>query len=184
MKKTLNRIRATLAIVATASSSVAFAAAGDPVGPFGLGVGQSSCAEAMRRLGAPELSGDGPVKEAVAADPGALYPGATKVFMLCMEDKLEAVFLTIGKGGMGNEAAAEVYGFLAGKYKRTAGGPMPRVGSGFARFSPAGAVVQLAAPHMSFTFDVAYMSTKLHNLAEVGRKAQEQAAKDAKRSAL
>lgn len=154
--------------------------------PLGMTIGTTSCADAMKRIGASKLEGGKAPGQGVAeaADPSAVYVGATNILAVCGEGKLVAVVMELSKGGMGNPAAREVFGTLSSKYKRIAGGAIPTVGDGYARFESDGVVVELKAPHLSFEFTLTYADKGLWERTERSKNQRADAEKKAKDNAL
>ena len=83
--------------------------------------------------------------------------GLTEVFYIFDKDqKLAGVLMQMGKGRF-----AEVFGFLAGKYKVTAQ-ERPFVGNQFGRFKAKGATIELIAPHLGFEMQANYICDDLY----------------------
>ena len=129
-----------------------------PPAPLGLVIGVTSCDAGLKVIGAKKLQRSGASLEANSQHPEALYPGAASAGFVCVNDKVEAVLLTVNKGGMGNPAGKELYKTLKSKYKQVIGGPIASVGDSFARFEGDGAVVQLVSPHLSFQVSLLYVT--------------------------
>ena len=162
------------------------AAASSPgAAPFGLAVGSASCDAVRTRFGRSDekdLGGGDLWLE--ARGPEQLYPGATKVAARCSEGKVIAIVVEASKGGMGADAAREVYATLSSKYRLVAGGPMPALGDGYARFVAGNTVVEQTSPHLSFEFKVTYLSKAFYDELQADGKRERDQAQQKKRSTL
>lgn len=168
----------------TTATAFATANAATPT-PLGMTIGATSCADAMKRIGATKLDGKAPGQGlAESNSPSDVYSGATSILVVCGDGKLAAVILELAKGGLGNPAAREAYGTLSSKYKRVAGGAVPTVGDGYARFESDGVVVELKAPHMSFEFVLTYAGKDLWEGMQRSKNQRAAAEKKAKGDAL
>ena len=166
-------------------SVTASAAAPQNASPFGLEIGVATCDAARAILGKvseSKLDNNDVLLE--AANPSALYEGATKLIVRCSEKRVFAVQFEASKGGMGNEASRDVYAGLARKYKRVEGGPMPSLGNGYARFVSGNSVVEQSAPHLSFEFTVTYYEKGLYDSIVASNKANAKKSRDSKQSSL
>jgi hypothetical protein len=124
--------------------------------PFGIVVG-GHCEAGVARLGEVRkvLVAENEF-DFIAQDPKAIYGPATGVTIRCLSEKVVAMTLTMQKIGIANEEARATYRALEKTYKRVAGGPVPQVGNGYARFTKGDSVIELYSPHMSFVFNVGY----------------------------
>jgi hypothetical protein len=95
-----------------------------------------------------------------------------------------AVQLKASKGGMGNTSAREAYINLSKKYKLQAGGPMPSVGNGYAKFLAGNTVIEEESPHMSFDFTVTYFDKSFYELLNSSSKEEERQKQSKKQSSL
>lgn len=75
----------------------------------------------------------------------------------------------------------EVFGFLSGKYKVSAK-QIPFVGNKFARLKGKGAMVELDAPHLSFTMEARYLRDDLFQQFNAQSEAEAQQKKASERS--
>ena len=158
---------------------------GKTASPFGLELGQATCALAKAQLS--------PVQEQKLDDgdllieslnPQNLYAGTKKIVARCHESRVIAVHMVADKGGMGNPAAGEAFTSLSKKYKLVQGGPMPSLGNGYARFSAGQSVIEQSAPHLSFEFTVSYMEKSFYDQLMSSGQSDKQTAANRKRSAL
>lgn len=178
------RIGAT-ALVFAFISFTASAATSSNASPFGLEIGVASCDVARAKLGRViESKLDGNDVLLTAAAPSALYDGASKAIVRCIDGKVIAVQIEASKGGMGNDGAREVYSNLSKKYKLVAGGPMPNLGNGYARYDAGNSVVEQDAPHLSFEFTLTYYEKSFYSSIVTSKKEKERRAKEKKQSSL
>ena len=162
------------------------ASAGTPnAAPFGLEIGVASCAAAREKLGRVEERqlGGTDVLLTVAA-PAALYEGATEVVVRCSDNIVIAVQIEASKGGMGNAGSRAAYANLSKKYQRVAGGDMPELGSGYARFAAGNAMIEQDAPHMRFEFTVTYYKKSFYDCIVASRREKDKQSRDKQASAL
>jgi hypothetical protein len=153
--------------------------------PFGLEIGVASCDAARAKLGRIEESKLGGSDVLLtAADPSALYEGANKAVVRCGDGKVIAVQIGASKGGMGSEGSRGVYANLSKKYKLVAGGPMPQLGNGYARFQSGNSVIEQDAPHLSFEFTLTYYEKSFYDGIVASNKDKEKKAADKKQSSL
>lgn len=171
-------------VLAFAGAAVAAAAHAAPPAPLGMAFGVASCEEALKTIGAPKLVRVGSELEASAPNPGALYPGAKSVGFICRDGRVAAVLMDVDKGGMGNPGGRELYNNLSAKYRRIAGGPIPTVGNGFARFVADDAVIHLVSPHLSFEVSVIFVTKRYWDEMNAEYAAAAKAQHDAKKSKL
>lgn len=159
-------------IAGFALSSIAQAASANAT-PLGIEVGVASCEVARAKLGRVTEKAIGRDVLLEAKSPEEVYPGASQVVARCSErDRVIAVLIEASKGGMGNEASRQAYATLASKYKRVAGGPMPSLGDGYARFVAGSTVVEQSAPHLSFQFSVVYYDKAFYDLLQAKNEEQ------------
>lgn len=152
--------------------------------PLGLEIGSASCADARGVLGASNEKAIGQDLLLTAQRPGQTYPGATKVLVRCSADRVIAVQLEMTKGGMGNGNARATYATLKKKYKQVAGGPMPSLGDGYARFVAGNTVIEQDASHLRFEFTVTYYTSALYERLREADRRSEQETKEKKEQAL
>lgn len=139
-------------------------AAGSPtkVAPLGFALGEASRSVVTSTLrGQVELEPQGTNRYSagpmlLAEGAGLGITGLEKVlFIFDRTDTLVAVEMTLDKEF--DRGFDKAYGRLAAKYpvvKQT----VPFVGNKYARFESAGNVIELDAPHLSFTMAVVYMT--------------------------
>lgn len=153
--------------------------------PFGLEVGVAACDAARAKLqGAEERSLGGQDVWLETTEVEDLYPGATKVAARCSGNRVIAVQVEASKGGMGNDGARQAYATLASKYKRVAGGPMPSLGDGYARFVAGSSVIEQNSPHLSFEFTVTYYEKAFFDAIKASNAAEQKNKTKKKESAL
>lgn len=175
---------AALGLMGLISSACAYAAPSSNAAPFGLEIGKATCAEARQKLGQADekpLGGDTWLE---TSDANHLYPEATKVAVRCSGGVVIAVQIEASKGGMGNEGSRQAYSTLAGKYKRVAGGPMPSLGDGYARFAAGNSVIEQSAPHLSFEFTITYFDKSFYDALNASNDADRRRKENKKSSAL
>jgi hypothetical protein len=177
-----------LAAVTTALFSLSKSAAQQTsmnASPFGLEIGTASCDAARSKLGNITESKLDASDVLLAADnPSELYEGATKAIVRCRGDRVIAVQFEASQGGVSNATSREVYSVLSRQYKLAAGGPMPRVGDGYARFVSGHSVIEQSAPHLSFEFTVTYYEKGFYEGIVASDKAQAEQGKKFMTSAL
>ena len=187
MKSThMFNIKVSAAAFAVAIASIsASAATSSNASPFGLEIGVASCDAARAKLGSVEETKLGDIDILLTAkDPSALYEGARKAVVRCGDGKVTAVQIEATKGGMGNQGSREVYVNLSKKYKLVAGGPMPQLGNGYARFAAGNSVIEQDAPHLSFEFTLTYYEKALYDGIVASNNAKVKKANDKKQSSL
>ena len=188
MKSTFNLLAISLTTVTTALFSLSLSAAQPAsvnASPFGLEIGSATCDAARAKLGHIKESKLDSADALLEADnPSALYEGATKVIVRCGSNRVIAVQFKASKGGMNSTASREVYSGLNRKYKLVAGGPMPQLGDGYARFVSGNSIVEQSAPHLSFEFTVTYYERGFYDSILASNKAQAEQGQKAKASAL
>lgn len=132
------------------------------VAPLGFALGETSRSVVIQTLrGKVELEPQGTNRYSagpmlLAEGAGLGITGLEKVlFIFDRTNTLVAVEMTLDKEF--DRGFDKVYGRLAAKYpvvKKT----VPFVGNKYARFESAGNVIELDAPHLSFTLTVTYMT--------------------------
>jgi hypothetical protein len=153
--------------------------------PFGLEIGVASCDAARAKLGhADESKLGGTDVLLTATNPSALYEGASKAVVRCSNGHVAAVQFEASKGGMANEGSRDVYSGLSKKYKLIAGGPMPQLGNGYARFQSGNSIIEQSAPHLSFEFTVTYYEKGFYDSVVASNKADEKKSQANKQSSL
>lgn len=177
----INATALALAFVSVSASS----ASPSNAAPFGLEIGVATCEAARAKLGrVEETKVGGSDVLLIAKDPSALYDGASKARVRCSEGHVIVVQIEASKGGMGSEGARGVYANLGKKYKLIAGGPMPQLGNGYARFSAGNSIIEQEAPHLSFEFTLTYYEKSFYENIIVSIKNKEKKADDKKESSL
>jgi hypothetical protein len=178
------KFNATTLTLVLASLS-AMAAPPQNAAPFNLEIGTATCDAARAKLGRVDESKLGGTDVLLTAkNPSALYDGASAASVRCSEGRVIAVQIEASKGGMGNEGAREVFAGLSKKYKLVAGGPMPQLGNGYARFQSGNSVIEQDAPHLSFEFTLTYFEKSFYDSLVTSSKDKEKKAADKKQSSL
>lgn len=153
--------------------------------PFGLELGQATCTLAAASFG--------PIQEeklqggdvlVTSTSPTKIYPGASKVFARCRANRVIAVQVELSKGGMGSESSREAFATLKSKYKLVAGGPMPSLGDGYARFVAGNSVIEQEAPHLSFDFTITYFEKSFYDQLLSNKAKEKQETESRKKSTL
>ncbi len=181
-----------LFVIATSLSTLSLcslpALSAQPVGqnasPFGLEIGVATCNAARAKIGALSEKKVGDDTLLYPDNPSSLYEGARSAMVRCSNNLVIAVQFQASKGGMSSEASREVYAGLSKKYKLVAGGPMPSLGNGYARFSSGNSVIEEDAPHMSFEFTVTYYEKGFYDGIVASNKAEAKKSKEGKQSSL
>lgn len=156
--------------------------------PLGIEIGSSTCQAVAERFGV--AVGRDPAHASLARvplpSPAAHYPGAESIQAWCSAPTAPVVLLTLSvdKGGLGNPASREAYANLQAKYRRVAGGPPPGVGDGYARFEGGDTVIELRAPHLSFSFELSYFTRAVYQQAQTNQQAAQQREAQARRDGL
>lgn len=153
----------------------------DTAAPWGIGIG-GACQAGLAKMGATQqrtLEGGDTLH--VAQGSNTLYPGAKEMSLRCSQGKVIALQLVAPKEGMGNPAARAAYQALAQHYKKVAGGPIPQLGDGYARFVKGASVIEIEARHLDFDFTVTYLSQTFYDaiVQSNQKRAQERQAKRA-----
>lgn len=170
--------------VLLAATATAFAAAPSGASPLGLAIGAATCGQARQALQKSTEKAVGQDTLLTASDPGALYPGAGEVVVRCSGDAVIALQMKLPKGGMNAENSREVYAGLNKKYKQVAGGAMPTLGNGYARFAAGNTVIEQDAPHLSFEFTVTYYAKSYYDQLQANARKEEQERQRKKQSGL
>lgn len=184
MKKQILSTLAGAAIAAVSSTSLASPGSAANAAPIGLQLGVATCDQARQAL---KPSSEKKVGEdiLVSADqPSGLVPGAESVLARCSGDVVIAVQMKLPKGGMGNLNTRDAYANLKRKYRQVAGGAMPELGNGYARFAAGNSVIEQDAPHLSFEFTLTYYTKSFYDSIVEENKRAERDAKDKKNAAL
>lgn len=187
MKSTsMSNVKISAATFAIALASIsASAAPSSNAAPFGLEIGVATCDAARAKLGRVEESKLGGTDVLLtASDPSALYDGASKAAVRCGDGKVIAVQIEASKGGMGSEGSRGVYANLSKKYKLVAGGPMPQLGNGYARFAAGNSIIEQDAPHLSFAFTLTYFEKSFYDSIVASNKEKQKKSADKKQSSL
>ncbi len=176
-------------VLAIALAAVSFQASSatpsQSVSPFGLEIGAATCDAAREKLGPHDESTLGGADVLLTSkDPSALYDGASKAVVRCSDGKVIAVQIEASKGGMGSEGSRGVYTLLSKKYKRVAGGPMPQLGDGYARFQSGNSVIEQNAPHLSFVFTLTYYEKSFYESIISSNKEKAKKKNDKKQASL
>lgn len=167
------------------SSLTALAAPSTNAMPFGLEIGVATCETARARLGqVEETKLDGNDLLLRAAAPSTIYEGASKAVVRCSDGKVIAVQIEAPKGGMGNGGSRDVYANLSKKYKVVAGGAMPQLGNGYARFAAGNSIIEQDSPHLSFVFTVTYYKKSFYDSIVASNKDKDKKAREKKESSL
>jgi hypothetical protein len=85
---------------------------------------------------------------------------------------------------MGSEGSRGVYANLSKKYKLVAGGPMPQLGNGYARFAAGNSIIEQDAPHLSFEFTLTYYEKSFYDSIVASNKDKEKKSSEKKQSSL
>ena len=182
--KTSKTLVAALATMPLLAALPAQAAAAGNATPLGLEIGVATCAAARQKLGHAEEKPLGADTWLETSEAEQFYPDATKVAVRCSGGRVIAVQIEASKGGMGNEGSRQAYNTLAGKYKRVAGGPMPSLGNGYARFVAGNTVIEQSAPHLSFEFTITYFEKGFYEALNASNDADRRRQDNKKSSAL
>jgi hypothetical protein len=170
-----------LALGALSGSAMAASSAA----PIGLEIGGASCDTARAKLGRSDESKlDGSDILLSALDPNTLYDGASKAIVRCSDGKVIAIQIEASKGGMASEGSRDVYANLSKKYRLVAGGPMPQLGNGYARFTAGNSIIEQDSPHLSFEFTVTYYEKSFYDSIVASKKAKEKKSAEKKQSSL
>jgi len=157
-----------IAIVAACFAGAAQAKT-ENAAPFGIEIG-GSCKDALTKMGPTVLSDAFGDAIHTAKNPGALFPGASEVFIRCEGEDVLALQFSAPKG-FGNPEARSVYLTLSKLYKRVEGSQIPEVGSGYARFVKGSNVIEIGAPHLNPNFTVVYYTKRFYDgLTEFAKK--------------
>lgn len=167
------------------ASLTASAASSSNATPFGLEIGVATCDGARAKLGqVGETKLDGSDALLTAATPSAIYEGASKAVVRCSDGKVIAVQIEAPKGGMGNGGSRDVYANLSKKYKLVAGGSMPQLGNGYARFASGNSIIEQDSPHLSFVFTLTYYEKSFYDSIVASKKDKDKKAREKKETSL
>jgi len=170
--------RTTLTVAALTLCAMSQASAASNAAPFGLEIGVATCASARAKL----PNGQDIWLESTHTED--LYPGSVEVGVRCSQDRVIAVQVKAAKGGMENPGSRQAYATLSGKYKRVAGGAMPSLGDGYARFVAGNSVIEQSAPHLSFEFTVTYYDKAFYDFVLASNAQERKNRSTKKQSAL
>lgn len=174
-----------MALVLCLASLTASAVPASNAMPFGLEIGVATCDAARTKLGRVDvLKIDETDVLLTAANPSSIYEGASKAIVRCMAGTVVGVEIQASKGGMGNAGSRDAYANLNRKYKLVAGGAMPSLGNGYARFTAGNSVIELSSPHMNFDFTLSYYKKAFYDAILANKKEKEQKARESKAAAL
>lgn len=162
-KQVLHVFAAAGAAALLALPAAALAAAPTGASPLGLAIGVATCNEARQALRHSTEKAAGQDTLLTASDPGALYADAGEIVVRCSGDAVIALRMKLPKGGMDAENSRAIYAGLNKKYKQVAGGAMPTLGDGYARFASGNTVIEQDAPHLSFDFTVTYYTKSFYD---------------------
>lgn len=173
--KTFPRTIAAIALMTT--TFVGAVHAGDSgATPFGIEIG-GSCENALTKLGettSKEFQGEEGGLLHISVKPGAMFVGATELFVHCSMGVVAALQLKAPKGG-GNQGAKDVYATLSKLYKRIEGGPIPTVGNGYALFRRGDSIIEMSAPHLRSDFQLTYFMKEVYdNQKDIIQKEQQE----------
>lgn len=162
-----------------------YATAAPTAAPLGVEIGAATLEQVKRDIGGrtrlsdvginaysegPMLKGDGS---------GLEIDGLSEIlFIFDKANKLAGVVMTLPKGGMGSENVRKVMGMLGEKYK-TLQKNIPHVGNAYGKFKQGASIIEVDAPHMSFTMEVRYLSEAF--LASFNQRSQQERAEKQQR---
>lgn len=173
MKKLIVSSLAATTLAGSAYIAVAAPAGAANAAPLGLEIGVASCEQARQVLQPASEEKVGEDTLLTAAQPAQLMPGAQSVLVRCSGGAVIALQMKLPKGRMGNTSTREIYAGLKRKYKQVAGGAMPELGNGYARFAAGKTVIEQDAPHLSFEFTLTYYTKSFYDrIVEDNRRSQ------------
>ena len=70
------------------------------------------------------------------------------------------------------------------KYRLVAGGSMPELGNGYARFAAGNSIIEQDSPHLSFVFTVTYYEKSFYDSVVASNKKKDKKVRDNKESSL
>jgi hypothetical protein len=85
---------------------------------------------------------------------------------------------------MGNGGSRDVYSNLSKKYKLVAGGAMPQLGNGYARFAAGNSVIEQDSPHLSFVFTLTYYKKSFYDSIVASNKNKDKKTREKKEASL
>lgn len=134
-----------------------------PAAPLGLEIGKATCADLLRAAGKPPASDTdqvsvwarGPIVQ--LQDVGRFeLEGLEEVTAICdAQQRIVLLDLRLSKGGMPATYVQSTATQLDRKYKAVRRN-LPFVGNGSAEWRAPNAVIEIEAPHMSFSFALRY----------------------------
>lgn len=154
--------------------------------PFGIRIGQTSCADAARRLQPTVQNRQNSAVAYTVQNPGRHYEGARTIMFVCETENRPVILLSlvVDKGGVGSPAVAEAFKHLASKYRLVHGGRPPSVGNGHARFDAGMTIIELEVQHLSFQFSIGYFERNLHTRTMESMKNEARQATERRRGSL
>ena len=168
--KSIPKIVCTIAVMSASFIGSAHAKT-EAATPWGIEIG-GACQQGLDKMGATKQKSldDGDTMY-YAVDNNMLYQGAKEVSLRCSNGKVIALQVLASKEGMGNPAARAAYQTLAKRYKKVAGGPVPQLGNGYARFVKGTSVIEIEARHLDFDFTVTYLTKGFYDdIVETNKK--------------
>jgi hypothetical protein len=181
---TFHFTRTTFTVAALTLCAMSQASAASNAAPFGLEIGAATCAAARAKLPNAQESYIGKDIWLESTNTEDLYPGSVEVGVRCSQDRVIAVQVKAAKGGMENQGSRQAYATLSSKYKRVAGGAMPSLGDGYARFVAGNSVIEQSAPHLSFEFTVTYFDKAFYDVVLASNAQERKNSRHKKESAL
>lgn len=141
--------------------------AGNNPAPFGLELGVATYAQVKSDLGSQTRLNDMGVnaysggKMLKGDGEGLDFEGLSAITLIFDQgDRLAGVLMTLPKGEMGNGNFKKVLAMLKGKYKLVSE-RVPYVGNSYAKLKQGNSIVELDAPHLSFTMQLRYLTQDL-----------------------
>ncbi|GAB1394618.1 hypothetical protein MASR1M60_27820 [Rhodocyclaceae bacterium] len=171
-----HRIKQVIAFVLVAVAHHAMAAPN--AAPLGVEIGVATLEQVKKDIGGrtrlsdagTNVYSEGPMFKGDGT--GLEIDGLSEIlFIFDKANKLAGVVMTLPKGGMGSENVRKVMGMLGEKYK-TVQKNIPHVGNAYGKFKQGASVVEVDAPHMSFTMEVRYLSDAF--LASFNQRSQQE----------
>jgi hypothetical protein len=160
-------MRTVLALATITLAAVSPAALSANAAPLGLELGVATLADVQKNVGSRSRLGDHGINKYTGGPmlrgdgEGLGIEGLSEVvFVFDRNQKLSAVLMTLPKGGFGDENFTRTLGMLAGKYKLQSK-QVPFVGDKYAKLRQGDSIVEIDAPHMSFTMSVRYLTNQM-----------------------
>lgn len=152
--------------------------------PFGIAIGVSACEQARSKIDAKssDTLSNGDIL-LHASNPSSLFKGASDLLVRCSAGKVVALQLTASKG-FANADANQAHRILQNKYKLVAGGAMPNVGDGYAKYQSASAIVELDSPHMAFDYVLTYYTKPFFEILSTSHSNHQKEEKNTKERSL